>query len=202
MQVLMIDQTGIVIILCSVFFFMACQGEPTPKPMDGVDQQRLQKIQSLHSDELQEAFLLDLFRRDQYLRLRMDSITQQYGYRSPEWVSLDSSMWVQDSVNVLDTEIFLKTYGYPDRERFSELAVHAPWAVIHHIPDYQTSVRLYPLLRSAYESGKLEAGEMLFFLSRTYRDRFGEEFKLEGKFWPEEKIDTLTQLLGFSNESE
>ncbi|MEO1714854.1 MAG: hypothetical protein AAFU60_16105, partial [Bacteroidota bacterium] len=147
-----------------------------------------------------EAFLLDLFRRDQEIRLQMDSVTRTFGYQSEEWLERQTAMHVQDSINFIKTEIYLETFGYPTRDQFSELAVSAPWAVIHHWNVLEDRIRLYPYMRKAWDQGQMDAGQFSFFLSRTYRYQFGEDFKMEGKFWPEQKIDTLEKLLGLINE--
>ena len=174
----------------------ACQVETTPKTPTPKTSPYRAGITSLHTVEDQEAFLLDLFRRDQEIRLQMDSITQTFGYQSEEWVERQMAMHTQDSINLIKTEIYLETFGYPARDQFSELAVSAPWAVIHHWNVPEDRIRLYPYMRKAWDQGKIDAGQFSFFLSRTYRSQFGEDFKMEGKFWPEQKIDTLEKLLG------
>lgn len=191
---------SLVLLPSLIILLLACQPEATTQAPKKDTSTYRSAITSLHTVEGQEAFLLDLFRRDQEIRLQMDSITQTFGYQSEEWMERQMAMYQQDSINLIKTEIYLETFGYPSREQFSELAVSAPWAVIHHWSNVDDRIRLYPLMRKAWDQGKIDAGQYSFFLSRTYQAKYGEDFRLVGKFWPEQKIDTLEKLLGLLNE--
>ncbi|ARN77482.1 hypothetical protein BST97_05485 [Nonlabens spongiae] len=59
--------------------------------------------------------------------------------------------------------------------------------------------QFYPEMQSAYDQGFINVDRFSFYLGRTYEMKYGERFKMPSPFLPEEEIDSLIQLLGYSN---
>lgn len=104
---------------------------------------------------------------------------------------------IMDSIDRLNygrIDLYLNTFGYPDKDSVSTQASATPWLVIHH-SNLSKRLRHYITLNKAYKNGNIDVMQFDLYLGRTYQMKFGKHPKWEGPYKPEEKIEWLINEL-------
>jgi len=173
-----------------LLIFFSCQTEEqTNKPLT-------LEIQFLKSDADKKTYLEEIFKTDQSLRQGQTSeIIQTYGKASQQYQKFIADFDRTDSLNLVKVEKFIKHFGYPNPEKLGELAAQTPWAVIHHARSYETRVKHFKTLQKAYQDGHIDSGAFSLFLERIYNLKFRQRYIIEGKYNPQNQIDSLIKLL-------
>ncbi len=179
--------------LLSFLFFclLACQpGSPSDI---------FSEIDALDTDAKKQAYLKQLFEADQHMRRGMDQeILAKFGKDSEEHRQFLADYRANDELNMRKVAYYLSRHGYP-KAALGELAVSAPWAVIHHeSSDSSVEVRrkYWPYIDQAHQNGDLDDGAVSFYLNRMYRIQFGESHDMQGSFTIDEERNLLLQKMG------
>jgi len=158
---------------------------------DKEDKQRVDdEISRLGSDADRCAYLRSIFDADQFPRVTM---VGEGGF--PSEAERAKAMKDTDRVNAQRIERYLRAYGYPKRSTCEELAVVAPWTVLHHSSDDAFRTRWTPVLLGAFRSGDLGESEIAWFLKRSHQLRFGTDLE-QGQLTNAENDQTF---IGFAS---
>ena len=120
------------------------------------------------------ARLLDMVRRDQAPRARLDSLERANGGPLPDSVSapLFQEMIQTDSLNVVRLEQVVAEDGWPQISEVGRPGAQAAFLIVQHAP-LETQERYLPLLRSAVEAGEGIPSNLAYLTDRI-RVRKGE----------------------------
>lgn len=147
------------------------------------------ELSRVHTDAERCAYLESVFAADQHPRLIEVSPN---GY--PSEAARTRAMMDVNRLNSHRIDRYLRLFGHPQRSACSELAVIAPWTVLHHSIDDALRTRWTPVLIEAYQKGDLEADHVAWFLKRSYQTRYGADFE-QGDHTHQEVIEELTRVL-------
>lgn len=101
-----------------------------------------------------ERQLQRIFDTDQAIRLRLDSVGQQFGFNSPQTKPIWDEMRRKDSLNLPEVIQILDQYGYPGKKLVGEEQSITAWLVIQH-SNLATQEKYLPLIRQAADAGEL-----------------------------------------------
>ena len=139
-------------------------------------------------------YLRSVFEADQAVRVGEQEALGLAGYDSPEHKAAWKAINDTDKVNGYRMDLYLSAFGYPSDTSWGTLAIHAPWAVLHHSSWDERRARWIPELLEAYRKGILDGGAMAMFLERSYLDIHGVAFDSSG-LQDDEAIDRLVKAL-------
>ena len=81
-----------------------------------------------------ERELKQIFVEDQRPRLQIDTISNQYGFKSAQAQPIWEQMRQADSINLPKIERIISQYGYPGKSLVGEKQNETAWLVIQHAP--------------------------------------------------------------------
>ncbi len=178
------------ILFLLLLIFFSCQ--TTEQNNDSTDSE----FQFLKTDTDKRNYLEEIFKTDQSSRQGQGSEIQQiYGKTSPEYQKFIKNSDRIDSLNLVKVESYVKHFGYPNPKRLGEIAAQTPWVVIHHARNYEDRLRNFKSLQKAYQNGHIDSGAFSLFLERMYNYKFRQRYIIEGKYNPQNQIDSLIKLL-------
>lgn len=135
------------------------------------------KTFNLEAREGRIAYLKAIYSNDKAIRLYEDSVMAVAGFRSSEHLSAIDSLYMMDSILTIKIDDYLKTYGYPEKDYYGEIATMTPWVILNHSPIEKIRLDHFKLLYRAYKDENLEERRILDFLEREYRERFQKNLK-------------------------
>jgi hypothetical protein len=103
---------------------------------------------------------------DQQYREHWDSLMQQYGINSPEFIDLIRKMNRQDSVNMQIVGSILDKYGWLGRQQTSADANEAFFLVLQHAT-LQAQLKYLPVMKKAVAQKKAKASDYALLVDRT-----------------------------------
>ncbi|GGW93522.1 hypothetical protein [Salegentibacter mishustinae] len=175
----------------SLIIIFSCQENEKTQKIDIA-----KEIMGLTSSSDQEAFLERIHKTDQDIRNGESSeILLKYGKNSKELQKLYRKMDSVDQLNLKRVDLYLNTFQYPDKKRFSHSANIAPWLVIHHSSDINTRNKYFQILKKAYLDNDINSNQFELYLGRTYQLKTGDYPTQEGAYKSEDKINRLIKEL-------
>jgi len=119
------------LLLCFALCSLGCKDKDSENPLPINEE-----IAELKTIGQKNDYLEKIFRADQDIRDGRDSeLILKYGLDSPEVKSFHSKMESIDALNLEKIELYLKEFGYPNKDSVTTEAAMAPWIVIHHSMD-------------------------------------------------------------------
>lgn len=110
-----------------------------------------------------------------------DSTMVASGWKSEEHKIAVDSLLKTDSALTQKIDDYLKTYGYPDKESYGEIASFAPLMVLNNSSNEKVRLRHFSSLYKAYKNDDLEERQLIEFLEREYQLRFRRDFRSYSK---------------------
>ncbi len=155
------------------------------------------EIDRLTSNEAKEMYLEEIYKNDQLIRNSEaeSKVIFKHGYNSKEHKDFNKRMMKEDEINRIKIDKYLKKYGYPQKDHFSQKALDAPWIVIHHETNLGNRNYHFPMLYEAYLNNDLDGDKFAFYLNRSHQIEFKSSLIMEQAYNTEEQIDTLIALL-------
>lgn len=155
------------------------------------------EINNLKTEQDKIKFLEAILEEDQKVRdgEKVAALMLKYGKDSKEYMEYINAQWKQDEINLQKIEIYLKTFGYPNKKSFGKDAAIAPWLVIHHSTDLGVRNRNFEYLYAAYLIEDIDDTAMSMYLGRTYEFTFRERLRMESPYKPEDEINQLIEKL-------
>ena len=156
------------------------------------------EVNALTTDAQKQAFLEQIFEDDQGVRDAEEllNIITSYGGDSKEHLAYSERQSNQDQINLKKIEAYLKKFGHPTNDRFRDVALRTPWAVIQHSATYEDRERNFNYLYQAYSQGDLQPSTLDLYLDRMYRMKFGKRFDFGTQYRPDDRINALIKELG------
>lgn len=185
----------------------ACQNSQSQKkdsPKPTVEKPVISsEIAALNTPEKREAFLVDIFKKDQNFRKNeKSSVLQTYGSDSEEYRDFIKQYLEIDETNREKIHAYLQKFGYPIDPKFSREAKDAPWLVIHHMTDVQQRKSYFPYLDTAFHQKALNVEQLDLYLGRTYEFQFGEYPHWKTRYKPIDKVEWLIEELELKSVSD
>lgn len=135
--------------------------------LDSTSKERIRaEIDQLGTDQRKRIWLEGVFRCDQAVRQRVQRSLALYGYGSPVHEQALRAMSDTDIVNLYRMELYLGEYGHPLDPSYGELALIAPWTVLHHAASGGTRRKWMPMLQQAHDAGILDASALNWYVDR------------------------------------
>ncbi|MEM9548732.1 MAG: DUF6624 domain-containing protein [Bacteroidota bacterium] len=145
---------------------------------------------------------------DQMQRREMRSVTEQYGWDSPQMDSLWALQNYSDSVNMIRIEEIIEEYGYPGRSLVGPRQGSTAFMVIQHSTQ-EMQEKYLPLLKEQADKGEvrwssialmidrvlLGKGEKQIYGSQVYTDEKTGELYF-GEIENPHKIDSIRNTVG------
>jgi len=154
------------------------------------------EISQLDTIEKRNAFLEDILKKDQGVRIEATRIEQETGYNSKESQDHYKLFMQADHTNMELISMYLDTFGFPDKEDYTSEARLAPYMVIHHTSSNKYRKKYFPMLYKAYKLGDFES--LAFFLGRMHDVEFGYFMSFENPYTEDFEIAQLTSALGLT----
>lgn len=155
------------------------------------------EISKLINNSEKISYLEMIYNLDQNIRDGEGSeIFLKYGQNSSEDLAFGERMDSIDNLNFERIDLYLRTFGYPDKDSVTEIALATPWLVIHHNSNNSKRKKHFKLLYKAYQDKNIDSDQFDLYLRRTYNIEFGEFPRWEGAYKPEDKINWLIKELG------
>lgn len=132
-----------------------------------------------------------IFNLDQNIRINnnaeldIDSKAEEMYYKKMDSI---------DRLNYRRIDLYLNTFGYPQKDSVSSNAAAAPWLVIHH-SNLNSRLKFFETLQKAYKSGDIDVIQYDLYLGRTYQMKFKKYPKWDGPYKPENKVEWLIKEL-------
>ena len=178
-------------LLCFALCSLGCKDKDSENPLPINEEIAALKTLGQKNDYLEK-----IFRADQDIRDGRDSeLVLKYGLDSPEVKSFHSKMESIDALNLEKIELYLKEFGYPNKDSVTTEAAMAPWIVIHHSMDVDKRKGFFSVLYQAYNDGFINTDQLELYLGRTYKFEYGTYPSGEGAYDPIEKINRLIEEL-------
>ena len=179
------------ILLCLALCSLGCKDKTSENPLPINEE-----IAALKTIGQKNDYLEKIHQADQDIRDGRDSeLVLKYGLDSPEVKSFYSKMDSIDALNLEKIELYLKEFGYPNKDSVTTEAAIAPWIVIHHSTDVDKRKGFFTDLFQAYNDGFINTDQFELYLGRTYKLEFGTYPFGEGAYDPIEKINRLIEEL-------
>lgn len=158
-----------------------------------VDAYNLPKLQT-HEDH--QAFLQELFEKDQKYRVAKNKLDRQSSNSSKTDQQLSDSIAINDELNLLKVRAYLNNHPYPSLKTYGDENAIAPIMVIHHQPSYTNSrAEFFPIFYKAYKTGDISPNFFSMYLGRWYYFTNGENHRMKSPYMMEDQIDTLIKEL-------
>jgi hypothetical protein len=154
------------------------------------------EITNLESLGEKKTYLEQILEDDQSVRnpQKSSEIINEFGRNSKEYHDYGKAMRQQDDINLFKIEKYLSIHGYPDKE-MGQMAITAPWMVIHHAQGYEARERNFGIIYSAYKNGSIDVDALSFYLGRMYELKFGERHRMENPYQMEDEVVQLMKKL-------
>jgi hypothetical protein len=122
---------------------------------------------------------------DQKYRSVWDSMMQQYGINSPQFIELIKGMNYQDSINMLGVGNILDKFGWLSREQTSRDANDALFLVLQHAT-LPSQLKYLPVMKKAVADKKADPSAFAMLVDRTnmYQGKlqvYGSQLNYDGK---------------------
>jgi len=158
------------------------------------------KISELKTTELQSAFLMEIFTKDQQVRKQEQTAIQNYGNNSDEHQAAINNLMKTDDQNLIEIEEYLKVHGHPKRDVHGREACDTPWLVIHHASAGKgVRKKHFQTFYEAYKKGEIHGNALAMYLNRMYNLQFNSQIEWNRPYRVEEEIDTLINTLGLQS---
>lgn len=154
------------------------------------------EIIELNSAESKESFLLNIYELDQ--KVRNDKTNcENIKFGSLECAEYALIASKADLENLTKITAYLRLYGYPNKENFSDKACNAPWLVLHHNVGKANQIdkEFAPILVHAYRNNNISLVNLHWYLKRYYLNYMGMSYKRTETSSEEEDIEDLIKVL-------
>lgn len=110
--------------------------------------------------------LEEVLKQDQYYRIKIDSISTQFGYNSAEMTNLRTLIQIQDSINLVNVTGFLEKYGWLGKKKVGWTGNKAMFLVVQHAP-LPVQEKYLPIMREAVKTGDAEGADLALLEDRV-----------------------------------
>jgi hypothetical protein len=110
--------------------------------------------------------LESILKRDQQGRAMVDSVQQQYGIGSKEFLALAESIALHDSINLQKVTAIITQYGWPGKSLVGDKANRAVFLVIQHA-EPEAQKKYLPLLSESVKKGESNAKHLAYLEDRV-----------------------------------
>ena len=110
--------------------------------------------------------LLQILETDQKYRMRMDSVSKAYGFKSSQMKELWQVMRKQDSINLVKVKANVAEHGWMGPDKKGSKPYMALFLVIQH-SDQQTQEEFLPMIRVAAKRGDALASDLALLEDRV-----------------------------------
>ncbi|MDO1448988.1 hypothetical protein Q0590_22105 [Rhodocytophaga aerolata] len=110
--------------------------------------------------------LLQILETDQKYRMRMDSVSKAYGFKSNQMKELWQVMRKQDSINLIKVKAIVTEHGWMGPDKIGSRPYMALFLVIQH-SDQQTKEEFLPMIRVAAKRGDALASDLALLEDRV-----------------------------------
>ena len=122
-----------------------------------------------------------------------DSIMATTGFRSEEHLLAIDSVKKTDSILVREIDQYLNTFGYPDKEKYGEIANITPWYILQQTDNHKVKMSQFNHLYKAYKKEDLELRRLIKYLESEYEFRHRRNYK--SMLRDEERLEDLMNAL-------
>lgn len=141
-----------------------------------VKAQEMLPVKELQNHSQRQQFLENAFQYDQSLRHYQDSTLLASGFNSEANVqAVDSLHHAENRLSQLMDQ-YLRIYGYPEKDEYSEVACVAPCWILNHCNNLELKRKNFPVLYQAYKDENLARRRLIDFLETMYSQTYNKEF--------------------------
>lgn len=177
------------ILLCCESKFEAYQ------PSEAFHGQIKREIDSIKNANDLQFYLLKIQDLDQMPRQQENVVVENFGQDSEEYKIIWEKINRADIENKIRIRYLLEQFGYPDSDSVGQNAAEVPILVIHHSPEYNDRVEYFPIFYKAYKEGNIRSTLFSLYLDRMHMKKFNRYLEMKGPYKPDQKIDSLINLL-------
>jgi len=120
------------------------------------------------------AILDTIYQQDQAVRLKIDSLQKQFGWKSEQVQSLLKTMGTQDSINLIKIKNIIDTHGWVGPEEVGKQGSQTIFLVIQHA-DSLTQVTYFPVMQEAVKKGKAQPQSLALLEDRILTNQGKEQ---------------------------
>jgi|GEM_PF-6618070 len=177
-----------IILFIAVVLIISCNQKATDESYE---------LPVLKTQEDHQAFLQELFEKDQKYRVAKNKLDRQSSNSSKVEQQVSDSIAIYDELNLLKVRAYLSNQPYPSLKTYGDENAIAPIMVIHHQPSYTNSRQeFFTVFYKAYQNGDITPNMFSFYLGRWYENKHGEYYRMKSPYMIEDQIDTLIKELG------
>lgn len=126
------------------------------------------------SNEELAALLDAIYQKDQSVRLKIDSLQKQFGWKSEQVQSLLKTMGIQDSINLIKIKNIIDTHGWLGPDDVGKQGSQTIFLVIQHA-DSLTQVTYFPIMKEAVKKGKARPQDLALLEDRILTNQGKEQ---------------------------
>lgn len=188
----------------TISFIVLLLASCTQKQMPSLPEDLKNEITSLENHELKNAYLLDLWHKDQSRRKGQEGdIINRHGYNSEQHLEYKKSWKENDNLLFQQIKYYLEIHGYPNETfLYDELALNAFPTIIGHNHNYKMQYELLPYIYDGYKKGNCTLDDLVWILGEMYESKNnGKRYKMKNnRFRLEDEFIELTKVLNLDLE--
>jgi hypothetical protein len=120
------------------------------------------------------ASLDTIYTEDQSGRLKLDSLSKKYGWKSEQVQSLVKTLMIQDSINLAKIKHIIASHGWLGPDEVGKQGAQTIFLVIQHA-DSLTQVTYLPLMQDAVKKGKARPQDLALLEDRILTNQGKEQ---------------------------
>lgn len=122
-------------------------------------------------------YLHNIYTTHKAINYYEDSVMVVSGFRSEEHLAAIDSLRKVDIVLANKIDVYLNTYGYPEKELYGETANLTPLLILQQSNLYDVRKSQTKRLYKAYKQEEIEQSRLIRFLESEYEYRFQKNYQ-------------------------